>query len=246
MGCRGRGLPGAPADGRRFRAVHLPEPPPTGGSGNLSNDHRSPNRPAVADHVLDQPLAGLQVAQGEGVLRAEHLQAEARGRPKSPSGADDHGQGLLVERVRTEDVHPVPDERHPGAAFQEEPLRGPGPELRHGIEVRRADGSLRGVDRHPVHFGADVHARIDAISDIDQHGTRVAVREILLAGLTIAAQRRERAAGHEPHPRGAAGRLARRCLRGCLGERHGRGKREQAQAAHPGAHREVHDSLHVK
>ena len=83
-----------------------------------------------------------------------------RGRPEGPSGADDHGQGLLVERVRTEDVHPVPDERHPGAAFQEEPLRSPGPELRHGIEVRGADRSLRGVDRHPVHFGADVHAGI--------------------------------------------------------------------------------------
>ena len=152
-----------------------------------------------------------------------------------PSGADDHGQGLLVERVRTEDVHPVPDERHPGAAFQEEPLRSPGPELRHGIDVRGADVSLRGVDRHPVHFGADVHARIHTISDIDQHGTGVAVREILLAGLTIAPQRRERATGHEPHLRGAAGRLARRCLRGCLGERHGRGKREQAKAAHPGA-----------
>ena len=109
---------------------------------------------------VDQPLAGLQVAEGEGVLRAEHLQAEARGRPEGPSGADDHGQGLLVERVRTEGVHPVPDERHPGAAFQEEPLRSPGPELRHGIDVCGADRSLRGVDRHPEHFGADVHARI--------------------------------------------------------------------------------------
>ena len=34
-----------------------------------------------------------------------------------------------------------------------------------------------GVDRHPEHFGADVHARIDTISDIDQHGASVAVRE---------------------------------------------------------------------
>jgi hypothetical protein len=30
-------------------------------SGSLSNDHRSSNRPSVADYIVDEPLAGLQV-----------------------------------------------------------------------------------------------------------------------------------------------------------------------------------------
>jgi hypothetical protein len=42
------------------------------------------NRPAVTDHVRDLPLGGLQVAEGEGVLRGEQLQAEPRGPAEKP------------------------------------------------------------------------------------------------------------------------------------------------------------------
>src|SRR4026209_1658539 len=83
------GLSGPSCAGARFHKSlvragpggrsHRPTP-----QARLSNDHRGPNRPAVADHILNQPLGGLQVAHGERVLRAEHLQAEATGRPEGP------------------------------------------------------------------------------------------------------------------------------------------------------------------
>jgi hypothetical protein len=40
---------GPPTNPVRFRQKQ----PPADASGSLSNDHRSSNRPAVADHVVD-------------------------------------------------------------------------------------------------------------------------------------------------------------------------------------------------
>ncbi len=172
-------------------------------------------------------------------------------KPIRAAGRNAHPAPITTDRAfplnesDPRDVHPVADEPHPGAALQEKSLRDPGPELRHRVEVRGADVALRGINRHPVDFGADVHARGDAIADIAQHRAGVAIRIVALAGLTVAAQRRGRAAGHQPQLRRAVGRLAGGCLRGCLGKREDRSKR-QAQAAHPGADRKAHETLHVK
>jgi hypothetical protein len=55
----------------------------------LADHDRGANRPEVADGVLDGTGGGLEVAERRDVLRAEDLQAGARG--QSPPTADSYG-----------------------------------------------------------------------------------------------------------------------------------------------------------
>ena len=43
--------------------------------------------------------------------------------------------------------------------------------------------------------------RVTRVPDVGEHAAGVPVREVLLAGLAVAAQSRERAARHQPQPR---------------------------------------------
>src|SRR4029453_4906373 len=149
-------------------------------------DDRSSQRPEVGGDVANRAVGGLQVAERADVLRREELQAEAVLRIEFPAAAEHHGKRLRIIRIRSERVHPVADKRHARAALHEEALRRPWPELRAGIDPRRADSAALVAPLHPEQVGPDIQLRVDAAAGIADDGAAMAKGKVLRAVLAVA------------------------------------------------------------
>ena len=170
-----------------------------------AEDNRGAERPEIAHHVGKSPWRGLQVADGAGVLGGEHLQADrllVRNAHPPPITTDRAFELIASGPIASTQFR---TNAMPAPPFRKNPCEPHGRNCATASMCVAAICAVLRVDRHPEHFGADVHARLTRYPILTSTLPRVAVRKILLAGLTVAPQRRERAAGHQPQVRGAGG-----------------------------------------